>query len=62
MPRILCHRTLQKTVPISPELTELTIFRQDLAIPLVAIGALLLDHHRNMIFGTLRDIYPLGLT
>ncbi|WP_413807685.1 hypothetical protein [Streptomyces sp. OE57] len=43
-------------------MTELTIFRQDPAIPLVAIGALLLDHHRSTIFGTLRDIYPLGLT
>ncbi|MEV8064169.1 hypothetical protein AB0P37_49310 [Streptomyces antimycoticus] len=59
MPRIFCHRTLQKTVSISP---ELTIFRQDLAIPLVAIGTLLLGHHRNITFGTLRDIYPLGLT
>lgn len=50
MPRIFCHRTLQKVAPTSPELTALVIIRRDLDIQLASVNALPLGPHRHVTY------------
>ncbi|GAA2303992.1 hypothetical protein [Streptomyces violaceusniger] len=61
MPRVFRQGTLEKVIPISPELTTLIIFRRGQDMRRVNIDALLLDHHRSVFHGTLPDISLLRL-